>query len=306
MKALSTPLLSVLIVNWNTKYLLLNCLQTVIEDIERMSPEAVEVIVVDNGSDDGSLEAVRERYPYVRVIANSANRGFAAANNQGLLASSSEYVLLLNSDTRLTDGVLQALTDFAKRHEQVGAAGCQLLNEDGSPQASIVDFPSLLSAVRGNDFRNRRRPFADGAFEVDAIVGACLLVRRSAVAQVGPMDEDFAFFAEEVDWCYRLRQAGWLVCWLPHVQVLHLEGQSRKRRPWYAYKNLHRSRLLFFKKHYGLKQARTLRLGYFMSSLTKVVYHSLRLVLGRPYAQQKLRQNISLFAWLARGQDVLP
>jgi N-acetylglucosaminyl-diphospho-decaprenol L-rhamnosyltransferase len=301
----TVALVTVLIVNWNTRALVTQCLRTVADNARQMESGQVHILVVDNGSSDASVEAVTHEFPDVEVIANEDNVGFAAANNQGLSASTSEFVLLLNSDTLLSEGVLAELTQFMQNHPRVGVVGCQLVNSDGTPQASVADFPSLLSAITGNDFRQHRRLFINDALEVDAIVGACLMVRRRAIEQVGPMDDAFTFFAEEMDWCYRMRQHGWLVCWLPSARVIHLLGQSRKQRPWFAYMNLHRSRILFFRKHYGPARAHILRLGYVGAAIIKVCYHAARTILRRPSARRKLGQNLRLIRWLLLEQDVL-
>lgn len=269
---------------------------------------SLEVFVVDNASDDGSVAMVRKRFPWVRLIENEENVGFARANNQAIRLATSRYILLLNSDTVLQPGALRAMVAFMDAHPTVGALGPRLLNEDRSFQGSYADFPTFWSAVLGTDFRRHARPCHDGeALLVDAVSGACIMARREAVAVVGGLDEDYHLFVEEVDWCYRIRQAGWQVCHLPTAQIVHLLGRSRRSRSWFSYLNLHRSRLLFFRKHYGLRPCQLLRWGYGGIVLAKFIAAWLGAVLGRGSAFGAKRDlNRQLLCWLLFEQDVLP
>jgi GT2 family glycosyltransferase len=173
--------ISIIIVNWNTRELLCQCLGSI---QETSSGIAYEMIVVDNGSTDGSVRAVREAFPLVRLIANTENLGFARANNQGIRASRGQHILLLNSDTLVRPGALAALVRFLNQHSDVGIVGPELLNTDGTVQLSWAAFPTLWSEIRGKNFRVRRRyATRDGceAYNVDWIGGACLLIRRATI-----------------------------------------------------------------------------------------------------------------------------
>lgn len=311
--------LTVSVVSWNTHDLLAQCLESVQRDRnlavdhrlelnDDSSSLVVEAYVVDNASDDGSPAMVRERFPWVQLIENRENVGFARANNQVLRRGAGRYLLLLNPDTLVLPGSLPAMVAFLDAHPDVGVLGCQLLNADSSLQWSYADFPTLWSAWLGTDFRRHARPCAGSeAVAVDAISGACLMVRREVVQEVGEMDEAFTLQAEEVDWCYRIQGAGWLVCHLPQVQIVHLLGQSRRLRSWHSYLHIHRSRLLFFRKHRGLRQAQVLRWGYLVVSLVKAAFNLVRVPLGGgDGARAKLSQNLRLCRWLVSGQDVLP
>ncbi len=299
--------LCIVIVNWNTRDLLAGCLASLQADVQTFKPSNVETFVIDNASTDGSAALVRERFPWVTLIENTENIGFARANNQGLALAGGRYLLLLNSDTVVRPGALAALIGYMAAHPEVGFLGCQLLNGDLTPQGSYADFPTLLSALLGRDFRRHVRRCEDGrAVAVDAISGACMLVRRETWAQLGGMDEAYHLFAEEVDWCYRGRRAGWQVRCLTDVNVVHFLGQSRKQRSWFAYLNLHRSRLLFFRKHYGRGQARLLWLGYIVVAAAKAGVYTLTALLRRDgAAQAKRAQNWRLLRWLLREQDIL-
>ncbi|MBU2227195.1 MAG: glycosyltransferase family 2 protein, partial [Proteobacteria bacterium] len=196
--------LSIIIVNWNTRDLLRDCL----ESIEATARDLYhEIIVVDNASTDGSVEMLRERFPRVKVIENPENRGFGAANNQAMRIMAGRYALLLNSDTRLTENAVQKLFSFLESRPDAAMACGQLLNADGSRQDSVAAFPSLLTLLTNTPllevlfprrFPSKRRDYP-GPIEVDSAIGACMMVRKSAIDEVGMFDERYFFFFEETD-----------------------------------------------------------------------------------------------------------
>jgi len=244
--------LSIVIVNWNTKKLLLNCLGSVFATIKNIS---MEVWLVDNASSDGSVEAVTKIYPSINIIQNQKNLGFAAANNQAFKKMQGRYALLLNTDTVLTEGAVETIYDFMEHQPDVGIACGQLLNQDGSKQNSFANFPSLASLIFGEallqllfpkKYPNKRKAHVS-PMEVDSCIGACMMVREDAMDTVGWLDESFFFFFEETDWACRMKQAGWKVYIVPSARILHLQGQSvghniQSRILYY------RSRYIFFKK----------------------------------------------------------
>jgi len=246
---------SIVIVNWNTRDLLQQCLRAIVETAGRIE---YEIIVIDNGSTDGSVEMVRDCFPSVRLIVNSTDVGFARANNQAIQVSRGQHVLLLNSDTIVRPRALKALVRFMNMHLEVGIVGGQLLNGDGTLQPSWAKFPTVWSELMGKNIRARRiYPTRDGslAYAVDWVGGACLLIRRAAFEQVGLLDEGFFMYSEEADWCFRVKQLGWAVCYCPEAQVVHLGGQSSQHARARMKAELYRSKLLFFYKHYGSGQA---------------------------------------------------
>ena len=258
--------LSVVIVNWNTKDYLLHCLRTVLRTERR---DLREVIVVDNGSQDGSVKKVKEFFPKIRLITNGENRGFAKATNQGIQHSSGKYLLLLNPDTEVKEGSIERLIAFMDAHPDAGITGVQLLNGDGSKQNSIASFPSLATELLNKSLLRRVFPkkfpgkesVYPGPVEVDSVIGACMLTRREAVKQVGILDEDYFLFFEETDWCYRMKKAGWKVFHLPQSEVVHFQGKGAETRKREAKVEYYRSRYHFFKKNRGKLQWFLLLIG---------------------------------------------
>lgn len=253
------PDLSIIIINWNTRDLLANCLDSIAQTGDDL---AVEIIIVDNASDDGSQAMVRQRYPHVRLIANRENTGFARANNQGLTVSRGRYSLLLNSDTIILPGSLTALVDTADIYTDAGIIGCKLLNSDGSLQESWASFPTFWSEILGRNFRaGRLVDETRGLYEVDWVGGACLLARPAAIEAVGGLDESFFMYSEETDWCFRMRQQGWQVYYLAGAEIIHLGGGSASRTSATQLARLYESKIQFFAKHYGPWRAALLRYG---------------------------------------------
>ena len=260
------PRLSVIIVSYNTRSLLANCLASVAA--EPRPPD--EVIVVDNASADGSAALVRAQFPHVQLIANTENRGFAAACNQGLQAASGNFLCLLNPDTQLFPGALDALASFLESNHEVGVVGPTLLHTDGTYQHAAFRFPTLPMALIDffplnhrllNSRLNGRYPFTlyEHPFAMDHPLGACMLVRREACADVGLLDERFFMYCEEIDWCRRVKQAGWEIMHVPGARVVHHGGQSTQQAAGRMFVELHRSRFRLFAKHYSRRYQWTAR-----------------------------------------------
>ena len=256
--------LSVIIVNWNTKGLLLQCLTSV---YERIVGQGSEVFVVDNGSRDGSNEAVQEKFPNVKLIRNQKNLGFAMANNKALCLSKGKYLLLLNPDTQVKEGAIEKLISFMDTHPDTGIAGGQLLNSDGSKQNSIANFPSLATELLNKrllrwlfpkKFPGKEKNYSD-PIEVDSVIGACMMVKRDAMEQVGFLNEDYFLFLEETDWCYRMKQASWKVYHVPQAEIIHSQGKTANFVKEKAKIEYYRSLYLFFEKHRGDIQSMILK-----------------------------------------------
>ena len=262
MRDMQTPDLSIVVVNWNTESYLRECLRSIFEHIEGIS---CEVWVVDNASSDGSVSMVREEFPRATLIANAENVGFAQANNQALRQSRGRYLLLLNSDTYVQGDVLRTMVEFMDRHPDAGVSGCKLQNEDGTFQPACrrsVPTPAVsLMRMTGLSrlFPNSRTMAqynltyqdATAVHEVDSVSGAFLMMRREAMAQIGLMDEEYFLHCEDLDWCYRAKQAGWKVYYVPHAAVTHFKGRSSDRVPVRTLYHLHRSMYLFYRKHFA-------------------------------------------------------
>ena len=258
----TAPDVSVLIVSWNTCRLTLGCLASLGEAAGSLRWDAW---VVDNASTDGSVEAIRASFPGVRVIARHSNIGFAAANNQAIVASQGRYVLLLNSDTVMAPGALETLVRFAEIHPRSGVVGAMLLNADGSFQAGPTRFPNLWNEVmsvtgigarlfhRGYPSRGARS--SARVQQADYVGGACLLARRAAIDEVGGLDEGYFMYSEEIDWCWRMRQASWEIWYTPESRVVHYGGESTRQVREDMQRALYRSKVRFFRLHRGSRAA---------------------------------------------------
>ena len=256
--------LSIIIVSWNTSGLLRQCLNSIYETSCRFS---FEVIVVDNGSSDDSVSMVEECFPSVILLKNGKNLGFACANNQGLATGQGRYFMLLNSDTIVLPGAVDALVEAANRHPEVGVIGPKLLNMNGTLQQSWSSFPSFVSELVGRNFRIRRPvPDVPNMYDVDWIMGACMLVRSETIQDVGKMDEDYFFYSEETDWCFRIKKKNWKVWYLASTEIYHVGGGSTDRGSTAQLVRLYQGKLLYFQKNHGGLVTTLLRLGLAISN----------------------------------------
>ncbi|MCK4913148.1 MAG: glycosyltransferase family 2 protein [Planctomycetes bacterium] len=258
---------TIVIVNWNTYDILRDCLCSIYTETKRLK---FEVIVIDNASTDGSTAMVKNQFPQVVLLENSGNRGFAAANNQGIAIAKGRYILLLNSDTIILENAIRKTISFADVHPEAAVVGCRVLSPDRTLQPTCFMFPSICNMVLSSTYiykifpRNRffgreRMSWWDRCDEreVDVVTGCFMLVRREAIEQVGLMDEQFFVYGEETDWCYRFKQAGWKNIFIPNAQIIHLGGASSKRVATEMALQLRGSILQFIHKHrsrweYGL------------------------------------------------------
>jgi N-acetylglucosaminyl-diphospho-decaprenol L-rhamnosyltransferase len=250
---------SVVVVTWNAVTYLERCLESV---------RGYETIVVDNGSTDGTVELVRERFPEVTLI-EQENRGMGGGNNAGIRSAHGRYALLLNADAWVVSDAVARLAAFADEHPEAAIVGPRLLNPDGSLQRSVRGDPTLWRLATEYLFLRKLAPrsrlfnaFYGGGFAhdevrtVESLLGAALLVRREAADAVGLFDEDFFMFSEETDWLYRFRQAGWTVLFFPGAEVVHVGGASHGGQLYVE--NL-RGILRFFSKHRGAREAERAR-----------------------------------------------
>lgn len=265
--------LSIVVVSWNVRELLEQCLQSLLRGASWDAPgvwrtlagdRRFEVLVVDSASTDGSPDMVRDRFPEVRLYASDENLGYTGGNNLGLKESLGRYALLLNPDTEVINGALDQMVTYLEEHADVGVVGPQLLYPDGRIQSSRRRFPSLATALVDSTFLEKWFPKHptirhyrvldrpdDEVSEVDWLVGACLLVRRRVVEEVGLLDEEYFMYSEELDWQRRIRNAGWKVVYLPQAQVLHYEGKSSAQVGALTHIRFSRSKVRYFQKYHG-------------------------------------------------------
>jgi N-acetylglucosaminyl-diphospho-decaprenol L-rhamnosyltransferase len=308
--------LSIVIVSWNVKKLLERCLASLTADglgeggglVPARGPRLDverEIIVVDNASSDGSPDMVREQFAHVRLIASDSNLGFARANNRGVAASTGRYVLLLNPDTEVRGGALAAMVTYMDEHPDIGTLGPKLLRPDALEervQPSRRRFPTLATAFLESTVlqqwfpRNRvlQRYYVQDKGDneeqdTDWLVGACLLIRREAWQQVGPLDENLFMYSEELDWCRRAKMAGWRVVYVPWATVVHHEAQSSNQVVPARHIYFQSSKVYYFRKYHGALAAESLRLFLLGTYASQVVLEGTKWVVGHKRALRQER-----------------
>ena len=252
--------LSIVIPSYNTRDLLEQALHTVMDAATALE---VEILVVDNASRDGSADMVAATFPQVQLIRNEENVGFAAANNQALRRVNGRYVLLLNSDTIVRPDTLRCLVEFLDAHPQAGAIGCKILNPDGTLQLScrrglptpMAAFCKMsgLSRLFPNSPRIARYNLTyldpEKTHEVDALSGSCMMVRKEAMDQVGMLDEAYFFYGEDLDWCFRMRESGWKIFYVPQTEIIHFKGESSRAEQMRFRYRFYEAMSIFVSKH---------------------------------------------------------
>ena len=305
-----TPDVSVIIVSYNTRDLLLQCLRSLQSARETVS---LEIIVIDNASSDGSAEVCRT-IPGVRVIANSENVGFGRANNQGIRESQSELVLLLNSDTVVLPDTVHKMLHFMRQSKKVGVLGCRIISPDGRRQPSCFRYPNIATiAVERlllyrfwSTLPQTTLPTSDGLEPTpcDWTIGACMLIRRAALDSVGMFDPDIWLYGEELDLCYKIKKLGWSILVDPAASIVHFGGASWNEAPYSATLLKIAGLLRFCKAHFSPTQ-------YYASYALAAVGAALRALVsatmatltphGRKWHVRELRSNILLLSRLSRG-----
>jgi N-acetylglucosaminyl-diphospho-decaprenol L-rhamnosyltransferase len=290
--------LSIVIVNWNVKELLERCLTA----LTACRAPACEIIVVDNSSSDGSPEMVRKQFAHVRLIASDANLGFAGANNLGVATSTGRYLLLLNPDTEVGPGALEAMVTYMDAHPGIGTLGPRLLGPDRQVQPSRRRFPTLATAFLESTMLQQWFPHNrllqryyvqdkgdNEEQDTDWLVGACLLIRREAWKQVGPLDDNFFMYSEELDWCRRAKTAGWRVVYVPWATVVHHEGQSSSQVVPARHIYFQSSKVYYFRKYYGTAVGETLRLFLLATYVFQLVEEAAKWMVGHNRALRQER-----------------
>ena len=270
--------LSVIIVNFNTKDLLKDCLSSIFRQTQGIN---FEVLVVDNGSTDDSIVMVKEKFPQASLIENKKNLGFAKANNQGIRKAKGKYIFLLNSDTVLKNNSLLKLIRFAEKHPQAGVIGCKLLNKDGREQPSVAPFFTLpkvfLWLLTGDRFlySSPNKPC-----QVDWVMGAALMIKKEVIDKAGFLDERFFMYMEEQEWCYRIKKAGWQAWFYPGAEIFHLVRGSSPEGRQKAILGIYQGLIYFYQKHFAPWQLGVLKLllrakatgAWFIGILTNNAY----------------------------------
>lgn len=278
---------SILILNYKTCELTLGAIRSVYQSD---TSYRYEIILVDNHSDDGSVERFRTEFPEIPLIANDENVGFAKANNQAMELAKGRYVLLLNSDTVIRSDTLETMIRFMDEHPNVGASGCKIVLPDGSldkackrgfptPSASFYyafGFSKLFPRVPRFNRYQLGYLDPDQAYPVDCLVGAFMLVRREAIDQVGGLDEQFFMYGEDIDWCYRIKQAGWDIWYYPKTTVVHFKGASSRRKPFKIIYEFHRAMALFHRKHFQRNYSFLVNAAVYAGILLKFMLSLLR------------------------------
>ncbi len=295
--------ISFIIVNWNTRQLLIECISSILQSVTEYQ---YEIFVVDNASQDGSTEAVRELFDEkVHILINRVNTGFAHANNQAISIAKGHYLVLLNSDTELRQGTIRGLVSFLDETPQAAMVGPRMVGQDGKVQNSFDNFPSLVTELFNKSIirilfpekYSGKATQTTRAFEVDSLIGACIAIRAQAVREVGIFDEDYFFFLEETDWCMRMRLAGWKIYHLPQVEVVHLQGQSKRQRPAHAWIEYYRSLYIFFRKHRSVTSYILLRVCRFLKLIVNLGLTVLGLCITFGM-KRKLREKAKIYAHL--------
>jgi len=306
------PEISIIIVSWNVRELLKACLNSIYRTKEGLP---VEVIVVDGGSEDGSQLMVEQSFPDVKLIARPDNIGFPTGNNIGISQSAGRNVLLLNPDTEIISNALEELSSYLDENRDVGVVAAQLLNPDGTVQSSRRRFPTLATGVFESTWLQPMAPGSiqrnyyfedepsDAVLDVDWVVGACLMVRRSVVEQVGLLDEDYFMYSEELDWCRRIKTAGWRVVYLPIAQIIHHVGKSSEQALVERHINFQRAKLRYFRKYHGPWAALLIRLVLIINYSWQLVVEAAKGAVGH---KRDLRwQRVKVY-WLVLRSGLPP
>lgn len=303
--------LSIIIINWNTRNMLRDCLYTVYDNAPKSS---FEVLVVDNASEDGSQEMVSREFPGVRLLCNSKNLGFAAANNRAMKVAGGSYVLLLNSDTLVHGDVLEQSLIYMRSNSQVGAMGCRVLNANGSLQHSTSQFPSFLNLglqtlgldrVSCMPILQRYRMLnwnRQTARSVDTVSGCFMLVRRTCFEDVGLLDDSFFFFGEETDWCRRMRTAGWGVAFAPVGEITHFGGGSSDSLNHKRDLMLTEATVRLHKKNGGLFAAALVFVLLTGFNASRLIFWSLRAkITNRKYDAERMKHFLGVTREIANA-----
>jgi hypothetical protein len=310
--------LSNIIVSWNAKEYLDECLQS----IDKNAPHfKFETIVVDNASTDGAPDLVAEKYPQVHLIRNPENLGFAKANNVGIEKSEGKYVCLINSDAVVLKDCLDLMCRYMDEHPDIGVLGPKVLNRDGSLQPTCREFPTfwknICNAMALNKLFPKSSMFGgytmmdwshDTVRDVDFLSGCFMMVRRSAIEQVGLLDDNFFFYAEDKDWCKRFWKAGWKVVYFPHAKAIHYLYGSSDKDPVKLYIQQTKANLQYYSKHHNFISKMGFIVSNIMHQIIRVFGYSVLYLIksdGREIVFLKIKRSCSCLIWLLNPSRLL-
>jgi N-acetylglucosaminyl-diphospho-decaprenol L-rhamnosyltransferase len=293
-------MLSIIIVSWNTRDLLARCLDSLQAASGGLD---VEIIVVDNASQDGTPDIVRQRFPEVLLLEPGQNLGFAAGNNLGLSRARGQWLMLLNPDTEVGEGVLQSLITFLQKHPMIGVVGPPLWYATGERQSSRRRFPTLFTLfLESTPLEHWVRPLLrryymddrplHSAHPVDWLVGAAILMRRAVYESVGGLDERFFMYFEETDWQRRIKGAGWPIWYVPDGRIIHHESAAAGKIVALRYIRFNASKIAYAARWHGIVWARLLRLWLFFLFVVEWLKEGVKWLLGhkRPLRARRLRE----------------
>lgn len=310
----SQPDLSIITVSWNVSQFLAGCLDSLRLESPRADGLTVEVIVIDSASSDGTPTMIAARYPQVKLLAQTQNVGFTVGNNIGLKVASGRYLMLLNPDTIVVGDALTQLVKYMDAQPQVGVSGPQTLNADGTVQSTRRRFPTLATGIFESTWL---QPFAprrvldrfyaadiadDATADVDWVQGSALVVRREAYELVGGLDEQYVMFSEEVDWCKRIKSAGWRVVYVGTAKIIHYGGQSTEQVTARKHIHFQQSKLRYFRKYHGPVVALVLRLVLLISYAQQTVAESVKAAVGyKQTMRPERRERIKVYRQVIRA-----
>jgi len=292
--------LSIITVSWNVRELLRDCIKSV--DSGR-ADLILEMIVVDSASSDGSPDMIRQEFPWVKLVSSQENLGFPRGNNIGIRQAKGRNILLLNPDTMIIGDALAVMVQYLDNHLDAGGLGAQLLNSDGSIQSSKRRFPTFLTAIFESTWLEKIAPAAimrdyyaldlpdDETSDVDWVTGACLMVPKRVIEKVGMLDEGYFMYSEEMDWCRRIKDAGWRIIYLPQAQIVHHIGKSSEQAVTARHINFQQAKLRYFRKYYGRIPTLILRIILLLNYIWQIGVEALKGLLGhkRPMRRQRIR-----------------
>lgn len=290
--------LSIVIVSWNVRDLLRQCLSSINKQRQLLR---IQAIVVDSASSDGTVDMVAEQFPWVLLLAQDENVGFPRGNNIGMRQALGSHILLLNPDTVVVGKALQGMMSFMDEHHDVGVVGPRLRFPDGAIQSSRRRFPTALTAFLESTWLEPWAPSRllrthkfqdvsdDETNDVDWVMGAAMMVRREVIAQVGMMDEAYFMYSEELDWCRRIKEAGWRVVYFADAEIIHYEGKSSEQAVTARHINFQRAKLRYFRKYHGRVLSTILRLFLLVSYAWQLVLEAIKGVLGHKRALRRRR-----------------